>query len=252
MQARVQPVVYISYRWIRVAGDDGRIIGAPDPRARELADKLRASGLDVRLDLYFLNNLHGFKAPQKVKDNPQDPWLIWLQHQIAVADAVLMLCTSEYVDADPDRGEQGGEWWRWSQLDEAYRIGTPVPGLWWDWLAIARECTDSPQKFIPVGFGPYQNDRIPAFVRGAPYLNLSDDDTFEALLRRIRDVWRERLPRSGVFISYAHNDDQEWLDRLLGHLAWLRRQHQVEFWTDREIEPGDKWHETISGRTRPC
>jgi hypothetical protein len=76
-------------------------------------------------------------------------------------------------------------------------------------------------------------------------LNLSDEGAFDALLRRIRQVWRERVPLGGVFISYAHKDDQSWLDNLLGHLSWLERQHNVEFWSDRDIEPGEKWHEKI-------
>jgi hypothetical protein len=45
-------------------------------------------------------------------------------------------------------------------------------------------------------------------------------------LRRVRQVWRERVPRSGVFISYAHKDDQSWLDNLLGHLSWLKQHLQ--------------------------
>jgi len=101
--------------------------------------------------------------------------------------------------------------------------------MWWDWLAIARESSNRPQKFIPIGVGRYYGDLIPAFVRGTSYLNLSDDGAFGALLRRIRQVWRARVPRRGVFISYAHKDDQVWLDTLLSHLSWLERQHGVQF-----------------------
>ena len=200
MHAGTQPVVYISYRWTDVM-DQGRPARAPDPRARDLADKLREKGVDVRLDVYFLNNLHGFKSPQRVARDPRDPWLIWSAQQIAEADAVLMFCTPEYVDSDPNHGAKPGEWWNWCQLDEADRIATRVPALWWDWLAIARECTERPQKFIPIGIGRYHGDQIPAFVRGASYLNLSEDGTFDALLRRIRQVWRERVPRRGVSLA---------------------------------------------------
>jgi hypothetical protein len=52
-------------------------------------------------------------------------------------------------------------------------------------------------------------------------------------------------PRDGVFISYAHKDDQLWLDTLLSNLSWLQRKHGIEIWTDRDIAPGAKWHETI-------
>lgn len=239
-----RPIVYISYRWVDVV-DQGRPGRAPDPRARELADKLLAQGVDVRLDIYFRDSLHGFKPPERVPGDPRDPWLVWAERQIAEADAVLMFCTAEYAKTDPDRGESPGEWSGWCRLDEAFRINTRVPALWWDWLAIASNSDVRPEKYIPIGTGPYHGDHIPAFVRGASYLNLNDSDAFDALLRRIRQVWRERVPRSGVFISYAHKDDQSWLDTLLGHVSWLKTQYGVEFWTDRNIEPGDQWHDRI-------
>jgi hypothetical protein len=244
MKTGTQPIVYISYRWIDVF-DQGRWARAPDPRARELADRLRSMGMDVRLDIYFRDSLHGFRPPQRVPGDPREPWLAWSAQQIAECDAVLMLCTPEYADADPDRGARLGEWWNWCQLDEATRIGSRVPALWWDWYAIARQCTERPQKFVPIGVGHYHGDQIPEFVRDASYINVSDDAGFDALLRRIRQVWRERVPRQGVFISYAHKDDQLWLDTLISHLSWLQRQHGIEIWSDRDIEVGERWHETI-------
>ena len=183
MPTATGPVVYLSYRWIDAfdAGQDrwGRV---PDPHARELADKLRAAGHDVRLDIYFRDSLHGFRPPERVAGDPQDPWLSWSARQIAEAEAVLLFCTPEYADADPDRGASSGECWNWSQLDEATRIGTPVPALWWDWYAIAKECAERPQKFIPIGVGHYHGDQIPAFVRGAGYINLTDDGVSRRLI----------------------------------------------------------------------
>jgi hypothetical protein len=64
----------------------------------------------------------------------------------------------------------------------------------------------------------------------------------ESLLRRIRQVWHERVPRSGVFISYAHDDDVKWLKGLLAKLQPLTNSHGIRVWTDREIAPGDNWH----------
>jgi hypothetical protein len=46
-------------------------------------------------------------------------------------------------------------------------------------------------------------------------------------------------------VSYAHNDDKRWIDELLTQLSWLQRQHNVQFWSDREIDPGSKWHDAI-------
>jgi hypothetical protein len=248
MPVGTDPIVYISYRWIDIDGDDGRPARAPDPRARELADRLRAHRMDVRLDVYFLLGEHGFRQPQLSAEDPRDPWLAWAVQQVAEADAVILFCTPQYVQADPDGGARmGGEWGVWSQLSEATRIGTRVPSLWWDWYAMDQEINKRPQKFIPIGLGPYHSDLVPAFVRGASYTNISDAGGFDALVRRIRQVWRERQPRQGVFISYAHKDDPAWRDELRSHLSWLERQHGVKIWDDRQIEPGARWHEEIQG-----
>jgi hypothetical protein len=244
MKTDFQPIVYISYSWVDVL-DQGRWARAPDPRARELADRLRSMGVDVRFDLYFRDSLHGFQPPQRVAGDPRDPWLAWSAQQISESDAVLMFCTPEYAASDPDCGARLGAWWNWCQLDDATRNGTRVPALWWDWYAIAGQCTERPQKFIPIGIGHYHGDQIPEFVRGASYINVTDEAGYDALLRRVRQVWRERVPRQGVFISYAHKDDQLWLDTLLSHLSWLQRQHGINIWTDRNIEVGARWHETI-------
>src|SRR6266487_349267 len=243
MATSSRPIVYISYRWINIE-HDGRPARAPDPQGLALAEDLQACGVDVRLDLYFAESRYGFSPPECVAGDPRDPWLVWAARQIEEADVVLMLCTPAYVGTDPDGGSESGEWARWCELGETERIASRVPALWWDWLAISRECNLKPEKFIPVGHGPYHADQIPAFVRGANYHNLESPEAIDTLLRRIRKVWRARVPRSGVFISYAHNDDQEWLDTLLKQLNWLK-QRGVELWTDREIEPGSLWHDSI-------
>src|SRR5262245_36353476 len=47
-----------------------------------------------------------------------------------------------------------------------------------------------------------------------------------------------------VFVSYAH-EDVRYLERLLVHLANLRRQRVVEVWSDQEIEAGARWKTEI-------
>jgi hypothetical protein len=243
MLPNTRPIVYLSYRWIDIE-HQGRPARAPDPKGRALADQLRERGVDVRLDVYNSESLHGFGPPQRDPDDPHDPWLAWAARQIAEADAVLMLCTPDYAQADPDSGEPFGEWDNWCELDELSRIKWGAPALWWDWLAISRESSAKPDKFMPVGYGPYHADLVPAFVRGASYQNLDNPSAIDALLRRIRRVWRARVPRQGVFISYAHDDDQAWLNTLLDQLSWIRAR-DVRIWTDRDIAPGALWHETI-------
>jgi TIR domain len=243
-----QPVVYISYSWIDefdpIQQRWGRV---PDPRARELADRLREDGVDVRLDVYFLNGLHGFSPPQPIPGETKDPWLAWSAQQIAEADSVLLFCTPEYARCDPSHRRYAGEWSDWSQLDERTRISQQynVPARWWDWYAINQESSNRPQKFVPIGLGHYHRDQMPPIIRGASYIDLAIEAGYDTLLRRILRVWHERVPRQGIFISYAHKDDEHWLQTLGAHLSWLERKHDVEIWSDRNIQPGEKWRRSI-------
>src|SRR5262249_22845059 len=101
------------------------------------------------------------------------------------------------------------------------------------------------QKFIPVGFSPYSSisQYVPSFIKGETYYNLDSNEDFDGLLRNIRMQFRIRHPRAGIFISYSHLDDK-WLNLLFRHLAFLQQQG-VEIWTDREIDPGDRWRAEI-------
>jgi hypothetical protein len=57
-----------------------------------------------------------------------------------------------------------------------------------------------------------------------------------------------------IFVCYAHVDNEgvtakeRWLDRLLEHLVPVRLQHDAVIWSDRELESGDTWHETIQAQ----
>lgn len=244
MNTNAKPRVYISYTWLDGKDKEGKRIRVPDERGRELAERLREAGFDSRLDMYFKDNQYGFAPPQRRPGDNRDPWYIWAEEQIKDADCVLLLCTPEYIASDPDSGECPGAWCDWHLLDDNLKVNTRVPALWWDWHYIAKDLDAKPEKFIPVGFGAYDAQRVPAFVRGATYYDLESTNDFEGLRRRIRSEYQKQRPRQGVFISYAHKDDQTWLDSLLGHLALLKRRG-VEIWTDRDIRPGDNWHDEI-------
>jgi TIR domain len=251
MKASAAPTVFISYTWVdeknkvrdgvMTSGKPSRV---PDERASKLADRLRQSGFDSRLDVYFKDSKFGFLPPVRRPGDSRDPWIIWAEEQIRDAHCVLLLCTPEYVGSDPDHGKCPGAWCNWHRLDDNSKAEGRVPFLWWDWHWIAKECETKPEKFIPIGFGPYDPENVPAFVRGATYCNLETPTDFEGLIRRIKSEYRRRHPRSGIFISYAHKDSRKWLDSLVGHLAPLK-QKGVEIWTDREISPGDRFHDEI-------
>jgi hypothetical protein len=48
-----------------------------------------------------------------------------------------------------------------------------------------------------------------------------------------------------VFVSYSHDDDQKWLDRIRVHLARLIREGRVDLWDDTRIKAGDRWRDEI-------
>lgn len=66
-----------------------------------------------------------------------------------------------------------------------------------------------------------------------------------AILRRFATLVEGKLNETPkVFLSYSHQDE-EWKDRLLGHLSVLREQRLLELWEDRRIEAGDAWEQEI-------
>jgi len=201
-KASAKPKVFISYSWLDEKDKDGNPVvlaherrsRTPDERAFSLAELLREHGFDSRIDLYFKDAKYGFVPPVVRSRDRRDPWIIWAQEQIAEADSVLLLCTPEYIASDLDHGECPGEWCDWHRMDNVLKAEKRVPSLWWDWHYIAEECDAKPEKFIPVGFGSYSPEEIPAFVRGATYCNLDSRRDFEGLLRRIREEHRRRHP----------------------------------------------------------
>jgi hypothetical protein len=78
------------------------------------------------------------------------------------------------------------------------------------------------------------SEHIPYFIKGECYYNLDSDEDFEGLLRGIKTQFRMRHPREGVFISYAHadndsrNPEERWLDRFVEFLKPLIRHRAIQ------------------------
>lgn len=245
MNASVTPKVFISYTWIDDKDITGARVRVPDKRALDLAERLRSAGFDSRLDVYFKDSHYGFTPPQRVPSDGRDPWIIWAEQQIRDADCVLLMCTPEYTASDPNLGECPGQWCDWHYLDEKLKFEKRVPFLWWDWHFIAKDLesqTAEPQKFIPVGFGPYNPRHIPGFVRGATYCNIDSPSDFDGLFRRIRSEYRRKHPRRGVFVSYSHKD-KKWLEKFQTMLKPVMPSDML--WDDTRITIGSKWRDEI-------
>ena len=48
-----------------------------------------------------------------------------------------------------------------------------------------------------------------------------------------------------VFVSYSHDDDPRWLERVQKHLKPLARDGKLELWDDTRIKGGDRWRQEI-------
>jgi hypothetical protein len=254
MKVATKPKVFISYTWRK--DDPNNPDEDPEGRALKLADQLRAVGFDCRLDKYFRKAQHGFVPPERRQGDTLEPWITWAKEQIREADFVLVICSREYTHAVHHSLAEGElKWDDWHAMSYEDKIqlqqtsGKKVPYSWWDLHFMVQELESGlaeSQKFIPVGFGSHSSNsaNIPSFVEGANYYDLNSSEDFEGLLRRIKLQFRQRHPRQGVFISYSHEDDEQWLDPLLTHLEFLK-QSDVEIWTDRDIKPGSRWRVDI-------
>lgn len=154
-----RPRVYLSYT-LRTPGLRERVF--------ELAEQLRASGVDSRIDLYYAKSLHGFTPPDPVPN--QDSWAAWQVEQVRDADRVLILCSKEFNESP----NGSGAWFDVELMKQDVESGAEL------------------RKFIPVGYGDFEVNRtfIPAFIRGATYYDLTAATIsgfgFEDLVRRFR------------------------------------------------------------------
>ena len=114
-----RPKVYISYTWLNKINKDGKAFRDPDKRGYDLAKRLRNAGIDSRLDMYFSNSEHGFVPPQPIMGDSRPAWLIWSGEQIKESDCVVLVCTPEYINSDPNMGRCPGEWCEWHRMNEA-------------------------------------------------------------------------------------------------------------------------------------
>jgi NB-ARC domain/TIR domain len=48
-----------------------------------------------------------------------------------------------------------------------------------------------------------------------------------------------------VFVSYSHDDDPQWLERVQVHLKPLARDGRLDLWDDTRIKGGDRWRQEI-------
>lgn len=138
-------------------------------RVLELADRLRAEGVDCHLDQY--------------ETSPREGWPRWTNRQIEGADYVLIICTEIYQR-------------RFKGTEEA---GKGL-GAQWEGAHITQELYDAAgnnDKFIPVPLSPADSGHIPHVLRGVQSYDASEEKGYEELYRRLTNQPRVAKPELG-------------------------------------------------------
>ena len=132
---------------------------------------------------------------------------------------------ADEIDRDHAHSQLKGRDWRWYWSSLTPRHYTDCP-----YFSLLSEASSA-------AIAPATRDRIEAQPGGASTKAVKDK------------------PKP-IFISYAHSDNdnrdksKRWLDRLLEHLEPLQLQDEAVIWSDRQIEMGQNWHETIQEQLR--
>jgi SEFIR domain len=179
---------------------------SPDQMNRVLAlcDRLRADGVDCIIDQYLMS--------------PAEGWPRWTAARIEKVKYVLVICTETY-----GRRFRGEEQW-----------GKGL-GANWEGAVITQNLYDvqvSNDKFIPVLFRTDDATHIPTVLRGATRYDLSTDDGYESLYRRLTNQPGVTMPPLGKLVP----------------LPALERKQ--EFTTQSEGSEGETTNSGIEGEPR--
>lgn len=138
-------------------------------RVLALANRLRSEGVDSIVDQYVMS--------------PHEGWPRWMMSQITEADFVIVVCTVVYQERIMGKSAPG----------------TGL-GAKWEGSIITQEHYEDVQrgdKFIPVVFGAADQQHIPVFLRGATRYNVSSEEEYDLLYRRLTSQPRVVMPELG-------------------------------------------------------
>jgi hypothetical protein len=155
------PRVFISYSHDSLERRD---------RVLQLADRLRADGIDAVIDQYI--------------QTPPEGWPAWCAAQIDAADFVLMVCTEIFLRRVTRKEEPG--------------VGR---GVLWEGRLINQHLYDEGSvttKFIPVLLADGSDAHIPLPVKGGTIYWVETPEGYESLLRLLTDQPLTPMPPLGT------------------------------------------------------
>ena len=159
------PKVFISY------SHDSRL---HLDRVLELADRLRAEGIDCNLDQY--------------EPAPAEGWPRWMDRQFQDADFILVVCTETYCRRFEGREEHG-----------------KGQGVKWEGAIITDELYSNEsvnKRFIPVLFSNDDAQHVPRKLQHYMRHLLAGDEGYEELYRRLTNQPRVIKPPLGKLRSF--------------------------------------------------
>ena len=140
---------------------------------RELADRLRADGVDCNLDQY--------------EESPEAGWPAWMEGELRTSSYVIVLCSPGYLEKF-NRGAMGRG-----------------KGVKWEGAIINQELYEAEgrnRKFIPVVVGEENKIFIPTVLRSYTYYDGSTEQGYERLYRRLTTQPRVEKPPLGNVIKF--------------------------------------------------
>jgi CHASE2 domain-containing sensor protein len=139
-------------------------------RVLDLADRLRADGIDAVIDQYI--------------QTPAEGWPAWCAAQIDTADFVLMVCTGIYLRRVSRKDEPG--------------VGH---GVLWEGRLINQylyEAGSVSAKFVPVLLADGSDGHVPLPVKGGTIYRVETPEGYESLLRLLSDQPLTPMPPLGT------------------------------------------------------
>lgn len=151
-------------------------------RVLSLADRLLAGGVDCHLDQY--------------ETSPPEGWPRWASRQIEEADYVLIVCTEVYQR-------------RFKGTEEA---GKGL-GAQWEGAIITQElygAAGNNTKFIPVLLSPEDSKNIPHVLRGVRAYDLSAEEGYTELYRRLTNQPFVTKPDLGTIVPLPTRERKQF------------------------------------------
>jgi len=177
----------------------------------ELADRLRADGIDASIDQY--------------EPSPPQGWPAWCEAEIREADFVLMVCTETYLRR-LNREEEAGKGF----------------GVLWEARLVEQHLYDAAsasEKFVPVLFADGSSAHVPTPLRGASIYRVDTPEGYEALYRLLTDQPRVRRPELGQLRRLPERQRQP-----IGALPTVNKQRAEAVLQTEEMHPraeADQW-----------